>query len=200
MRYHEFSSPEIDEAFIDLGRNDPATLIKGQSLDPNEEENFHRVDSRTFFRVISRLRQNDFKRLNANLPSKGLHTLSVYPLNDYAGMDCFIGKNNSSGFALHDGELVSVFSTQRSSGDAIVSSAVKNGAKRLDCFAIRQNGKITGPLYRLYSRHGFVVDSENNSGTPGEPYATVAGVSDFVNDAGEVEPHNPAVVVFMKRR
>lgn len=200
MRYHEFASPEIDEAFIDLGRNDPATLIKGQPLDPQEEENFHRVDARTFHRVISHLLKNDFARLNANLPSKGLHTLDVYPVGDYAKANCFIGKNNSSGFAIKDGNLISVFSTQRSSGDAIVASAVKNGAKRLDCFAIRQNGKITGPLYRLYARHGFVVDSDMNQGNPGEAYATVAGVSDFVNDAGEVEPQNPAVVVFMKRR
>jgi hypothetical protein len=200
MRFHEFAQPvDLDEAFNDLGKNDPADLVKGQPLDPKKDDNFHKVDARTFYRVVSRLRANDFARLNANLPSKGLHTLEAYPPQEYASMHCYIGKNNSSGFAIKDGNLVSVFSTQRSSGDAIVAAAVQFGAKTLDCFATRAGGSITGPLFRLYMRHGFHIDQQMNSGTPGEPYAIVNGVSSFVNDQEQVEPENPSVVVFMRR-
>lgn len=201
MRFHEFAhATEVDEAFNDLGKLSPEQLAKGQKLDPNMDDNFHEVDARTFFNVITRLKDNDLARM-AKGTSKGLHTLSVYSLKEYSAMRCFVGKNNSSGFAIsHGDELVSVFSTQRSSGHAIVAAAVQAGVKRLDCFAQRQpDGSITGPLYTLYKAHGFVVDTHMNSGTPGEPYAIQGGVSSFVNDAGQVEPQNPSVVVFMVR-
>ena len=38
-----------------------------------------------------------------------------------------------------------------------------------------------------------------NDGKPGDPYAVVNGVSDYVNAKEQVEPDNPKVVVFMKR-
>lgn len=114
---------------------------------------------------------------------------------------CFLGKNNSSGYCIaHDNKLVSVFSSQQSSANAVMVDAIKNGAKRLDCYAKRDsNGKISGPLYSLYSKHGFKIDKSMNSGKPGEPYAILKGVSDYVNDKGEVEPDNPNVVIFMKK-
>ncbi|RYF03363.1 MAG: hypothetical protein EOO77_31185 [Oxalobacteraceae bacterium] len=199
MRYHEFArAVEIDEAFNDLGKTPPDQLIKGQPLDPNAEKNFHEVDGRMFFNVITRLRNNDLARMETNT-SKGLNSLSVYALKDYMKMRCFIGMNNSSGFAIKGDELVSVFSTQRSSGHALCAAAVQNGAKRLDCFATRQGDTMTGPLYRLYKAHGFVVDQNMNEGTPGEAFAIQNGISSFVNDAGQVEPENPSVVVFMVR-
>jgi hypothetical protein len=117
-------------------------------------------------------------------------------------MKCYLGVNNSSGYAIaHRDELVSVFSSQGSSGHAIVKDAINNGAKRLDCFAIRNNktGNISGDLYRLYSMNGFKIDKSMNSGTPGEPYAIVNGVSDYVDDNGNVHPEDPRVVIFMKR-
>jgi hypothetical protein len=199
MRIRDILLP-MDEAFTDLGRLSPEKLTKGQPLDPANAENFHLVTARVFHTVISHLRVNDFAKLNAGLPHKGLETLHVYEVKEYAAMECFLGANNSSGFAItSDGALVSVFSTQRSSGHAIVAAAVARGAHHLDCFALRQGETITGPLYKLYGAHGFKIDGALNSGTPGEPYAIVNGVSDFVDDAGQVHPEDPRVVVFMRR-
>ena len=190
----------IGEAFKDIGKLSPEQLTKGQYLNPKDEDNFAEVDGRVFFNAISKIRTNDIAKLNKGLPSKGLKTLTVYNAGEYKSMRCFLGKNNSSGYAIaHKDELVSVFSSQKSSGDAIMVDAVKNGAKRLDCYALRKSGKIEGPLYSLYFRHGFKVDKSMNSGKDGEVYSIRNGVSDYVNDKGEVEPDNPIVVIFMKR-
>jgi hypothetical protein len=71
----------------------------------------------------------------------------------------------------------------------------------LDCYAVRdpKTGAISGPLYKLYTRHGFRIDDTMNSGTKGEPYAIVNGVSDYVDANGTVQPQNPTVVIFMVR-
>lgn len=190
----------ILEAFKDIGKLTAAQLMKGQKLSPEEVGNFKEVTGRVFYQAIKQIRKNDIERLNKGLPSKGLKTLSVYGAKDYKQMKCYLGANNSSGYCIaHRDELVSVFSSQKSSADAIMVDAVKNGAKRLDCFAFRENGKIYGPLYKLYTKYGFKVDKSKNEGKPGEAYAIIRGVSDYVNDKEEVEPDNPQVVIFMKR-
>lgn len=188
------------EAFKDIGKLSPKQLQKGLMLDPKDGENFKQVDGRIFYNAIKQIKQNDIAKLNKGLPDKGLKSLSVYSAGDYKKMKCYLGKNNSSGYAItHGNELVSVFSSQKSSGDAIVSDAVKNGAKFLDCFAFRKNGKISGPLYKLYTKYGFKIDKSRNEGKSGEPYAIINGVSDYVNDSDKVEPENEQVVIFMKR-
>jgi len=186
--------------FKDLGKLSPEELQKGQYLNPADKDNFKQVSGRVFYNAIRKIRENDIAKLNKGLPSKGLKTLTVYNAGDYKKMKCFLGKNNSSGYCIaHKNELVSVFSSQKSSGDAIVVSAIKNGARKLDCFAFRKNGKISGPLYKLYSKYGFKINTSMNDGKPGEPYAVIKGISDYVNDKGEVEPDNPQVVIFMKK-
>lgn len=189
----------LDEKFKDMGKLPTDQLLKGQKL--SDENDFENVDGTTFFRAISVIKNNDIAQMNKGLPHKGLETLSVYGRGDYNKMLCYLGHNNSSGYAInHGNELVSVFSTKGSSGDAIMKSAVKNGANHLDCFAFRdENGEISGPLYGLYSRHGFKIDKSMNSGVKGEPYAIVNGVSDFVDDKENVHPEDPRVVIFMKR-
>jgi hypothetical protein len=191
MRLHD-----LEEAFTDLGKLSGDELKKGQRLSPTEN-NFTQVDGRVFFTAVSSIMSNDIARGDQ---ARGLDTLTVYPINDYNQMKCFLGKNNSSGYAIKDGnELVSVFSSQGSSGNAIVADANNNGASRLDCFAERaKDGKISGQLYLLYTRHGYHVDTTMNSGTPGEAYSTVNGVSSFVDDNGNVYPEDPRVVIFMK--
>ncbi len=67
-----------------------------------------------------------------------------------------------AGYAIRpDGELVYVFSTARGHGDAIVASAIVNGATHLDCF--------DGYLPSLYARHGFVETARESNWTPGGP-------------------------------
>lgn len=69
---------------------------------------------------------------------------------DYTDARCFLAADGCAGFAiLPDGELVSVWSTVKGRGDAIVATAVAQGATHLDCFV--------GHLTRLYARHGFHV-------------------------------------------
>ena len=67
-----------------------------------------------------------------------------------------------TGYAIRpDGELVFVFAYGRGRGDAIVSSAVENGATHLDCF--------DGHLTELYARHGFQRVTSLPNWTEGEP-------------------------------
>jgi hypothetical protein len=190
---------QILEAFKDIGKLSPEQLLKGQRLDPNDEDNFKQVNGRVFYQAISKIRSNDIARGDK---AKGLDTLTIYNVSDYQKMRCFLGKNNSSGYCIaHGNELVSVFSSQKSSGKAIMKSAVENGAKRLDCFAIRnpETGKISGDLYKLYSKFGFSIDRSMNSGRRGEPYAITNGISDYVDSYGNVKPKDERVVIFMRR-
>ncbi len=186
---------EIFEAFKDMGNLSDLELRKGKALDKTKEENFSQVSGRVFYKVISKIRSNDIARGDE---AKGLETLTVYSVSDYNQMNCFLGRNNSSGYCVKQSELVSVFSSQKSSGSAIVQDAIKNGAKNLDCFALMSNGKISGNLYSLYLRNGFKIDKSLNTGKLGVPYTIQNGISRFVNSDEEVEINNPAVVVFMK--
>lgn len=188
---------DILEAFTDLGKLSNEDLVKGKPMSPNTNGNFNRVDGRVFHRAISRIRMNDIARMDQ---ARGLDTLTIYSVKEYNGMTCYLGKNNSSGYALHGDELVSVFSTQGSSGNAIVQDAINNGASRLDCFATRnQEGNIEGQLYSLYRRNGFRIDTSMNSGDPSEPYSIQNGVSSFVDEKGIVRPEDSRVVIFMSR-
>ena len=185
----------IEETFKDMGKLSDEELKKGKRLDKTAKDNFKKVDARVFYEAISKIKANDIAKKDK---AKGLETLTVYSPKEYKDMDCYLGKNNSSGYALHHEELVSVFSTQGSSGSAIVQDAIRNGAKRLDCFATRINGKISGQLYSLYSRNGFKIDTSMNSGKPGEAYTIIKGVSDYVDDNEKVHPDDERVVIFMK--
>lgn len=186
------------EAFKDMGKLSDDELKKGQRLSPDDKWNFKQVTGRVFYQAITKIKENDIARGDK---AKGLDTLTIYNVNDYKNMNCYLGKNNSSGYCIaHGDELVSVFSSQGSSGKALVKSAVNKGAKRLDCFAIRDDkGNISGDLYRLYSKFGFKIDKSMNEGEPGEAYSIEAGVSSYVDDNDNVHPDDPRVVIFMKR-
>jgi hypothetical protein len=191
------------EAFSDLGKLSPEQLQKGQRLDPENGDNFQQVDGRVFHKAVTRIMINDDGRCAAGdvMCKKLRENLTIYELNDYKKMKCFLGRNNSSGFCIKDGdELVSVFSALGSAGKAAVKEAIKQGAKRLDCFAQQDgNGNILNVgLPKLYRMFGFEVDRNMTTGDdPSVPYTIVKGVSYFVNDRDEVELTNPKVVVFM---
>jgi len=182
------------EKFTDIGKLNDEELIKGQRLNKTDD-NFKEVKGRVFYNVISHIKKNDIAK---NDQSKGMDSLTVYSVKEYNNMKCYLGKNNSSGYALQGNELVSVFSSLESSGFAIVQSAIKNGAERLDCFAIRNGNKIEGQLYSLYSRNGFKIDKNMNSGKPDEPYSIQNGISSYVDDKGKVHEDDERVVIFMK--
>ncbi len=190
---------EIFEAFKDIGKLSNQELEKGQRLEKNNKDNFVEVDANVFYKAVSRIRSNDIAKGDQ---AKGLDTLTIYSKNEYNKMNCYLGINNSSGYAIaHGDELVSVFSSQKSSGSAIVQDAKRNGATHLDCFATRTgglNGKISGDLYSLYSRNGFKINKKLTTGTnPMVPYTIIKGISAFVNSKEQVELDNPSVVIFM---
>ena len=184
------------EKFNDLGKLSDDELKKGQNL-KGDADDFTLVTSRVFHQAISKIRQNDIAKGYGK--SKGLDSLSIYSPSEYSKMKCYLGKNNSSGYAIKGKDLVSVFSTEGKSASSIMKNALANGAKTLDCFAKRdKNGKISGNLYGLYSHFGWKIDTSMNSGKKGEAYTIINGVSDYVNDNGKVEPDNENVVIFMK--
>jgi len=184
---------ELFEKFTDIGKLSDEELEKGQRLEKGSV--FTKVSGTVFFKAISKIKKNDIARKEN---AKGLDTLTVYSRGAYNKMDCYLGKNNSSGYAIKKRDLVSVFSSQKSSGSAIVQSAITNGARTLDCYAEYRNEKLSGDLYSLYSRNGFKVDTTMNTGEIGTPYTIQKGISRYVNDKEEVEIDNPVVVIFMK--
>ena len=179
---------DLNEDFKDIGKLSDEILNKGHKLNKEDNDNFTRVSGRVFHKVLSRYVGRDVLRDNP----KGFNDLSVYGMDEYMGMSCYLGINNTSGYAITDsGELVSVFSFMKSSGDAIVADAINHGARHLDCFAVMDNdGNISGALYKLYSRHGFVVNRQLNK--DGE-YPITNGVS-VVEGA---LPGEPNIVVYM---
>lgn len=77
--------------------------------------------------------------------------LHIFLPSEYETMRCFAYRYGprAAGFAIReDGELVNVFSLTHGRGDEIVQQAIREGAKRLDCY--------DGHLVRLYKRNGFV--------------------------------------------
>ncbi len=188
---------EIFEKFTDMGKLSQEELTKGQKLDKNDTDNFKLVDGRVFYKAISQIRTNDIARDDKG---KGLETLTVYEVQEYKKMRCFLGKNNSSGYCIKGkSELVSVFSSLGSSAGVLMEHAIKQGAKHLDCYATLKNGKVQGDLYKLYSKFGFKIDKNMTTGELGVPYTAQNGISRFVNQAEKVEIDNPTVVVYMKR-
>lgn len=76
--------------------------------------------------------------------------VDVHPVEDYEDCDLYVTEDGRTGFALRGDELISVFSLPgEHGGDAAVAQAVRQGARRLDCY------DIGGGLPAFYARHGF---------------------------------------------
>ena len=192
------------EAFSDIGKLSPEQLKISRKLTPEDSEKFKKVDWRSFYKIINAYMESDTKRAD---PEHREHewfkdiknNITIYDPEEYAEMKCFIGPNNTSGYCIKKGdELVSVFSGIESSGDAAVKSAIKNGARHLDCFA-EQDGDgniIPKKLFKLYSRNGFVIDKDKNDDKM--PYPVFNGISYYVDEDGNIDRNAKTVVVYMK--
>lgn len=103
--------------------------------------------------------------------------VDVHPVEDYEDCDLYVTENGRTGFALRGDELISVFSTKgEHGGDAAVAQAVRQGARRLDCFDIH------GRLPAFYARHGF------------RPIARVTWDDEYAPDGWPAELGRPDVV------
>jgi hypothetical protein len=188
------------EAFSDIGKLSPEQLKISRKLTPEDSEKFKKVDWRSFYKIINAYMEADATRSsNPELFKDIKNNITIYKPEEYSKMECFVGPNNTSGYCIKDGdELVSVFSAGESSGDAIVKSAIRNGARRLDCFAEQDgNGSIKPTkLFKLYSRNGFIIDKDKNDDTM--PYPVFNGISYYVDEDGNIDRNAETVVVYMK--
>ena len=139
-----------------------------------------RATGQAFYDALASAKQN----------GQNMDGVDLYSAAEYDGMRCYLSADELSGYAIKsDRTLISVFSTVRGRGDELVSSAVKNGATKLDCFvSMSEDGEFSGPLWTLYTRYGFKIDTSIND--DGE-YPIVNGVSKVEGE--------PAAVVYMTR-
>lgn len=112
---------------------------------------FNSISPLTFFAALKQA-----KSLGGNFDS-----VHLYSNVEYAKMTCFLSPDLKSGYALKGDELVSVFSTVKGRGDALVRHAISHGASQLDAF--------DGYLIKLYARHGFYEWTRMSNWTPGQP-------------------------------
>jgi hypothetical protein len=120
--------------------------------------------------VSSEIFRNTLK--NASKESdKVKEFVHLYDPSEYSGMKTFLSADGKSGYAIKpDGDLVSVFSTQKGRGDTIVQEDIKNGAVKLDAF--------DGYLPTLYKKHGFEELKREKNWTPGGPDVVYMGLQD----------------------
>lgn len=150
----------------------------------DEAVDFSKAASEEFVSAIEQAKSS-----SSGAKGSGLKELSVYPVKAYDRGSVYLSSDKKSGYAILNGdELVSVFSTEKGRGNDLMKDAIRNGAKRLDFFADLKNGKPTGALHGLYSKHGFKIDTSLND--DGE-YPIINGIS-------PVEGEDRAVV-YMKR-
>lgn len=97
-------------------------------------------DAKEFYKVLKNAQKSSTKIKDS---------VHLYKPEDYKGMKTFLSPDKKSGFAVkEDGDLVSVFSTEKGRGDDIVKHAKEVGASKLDAFD-------NGYLKEFYGKHGF---------------------------------------------
>jgi len=92
---------------------------------------------------------NEFKGAISETENRGAF-LGGYSEDDYKKMRTFLSTDGKTGFAIKDdGDLVSVFNNGgvKGAGKVAIKTAIKQGAKKLDCF--------DGFLPNFYSGFGF---------------------------------------------
>lgn len=98
------------------------------------------ADPQAFFKAVESVRASDNPMFRANI--------TQYSPEDYAKFKTYLSPDGKSGYAIKpDGELISVFSTEKGRGELILDDAVERGAQKLDAF------DINGKLPKLYSKY-----------------------------------------------
>lgn len=77
----------------------------------------------------------------------------------------FLSPDRKSGFMIHRGKLIGLFSLVRGRGASLVSTAIAAGARSLECY--------DGYLPVLYGRHGFIETDRVSTWTEGGPDVVV---------------------------
>lgn len=117
------------------------------------------IDNLKFARFTNRMVE-----LNTSTPKEVVENGDigdVYFLADHISTNGLITPN-CMGFCIRGtGELVALFSTKKGFGDYLVRTAIRKGARHLNCF--------DGYLVKFYKRNGFVVMKREPNWTKGEP-------------------------------
>lgn len=112
----------------------------------------NQVDHRIFHSIIKTALESN-SRIN--------DMLTLYKLSEYEQFKCFLSGDLKSGYALNNGELISVFSLVKGRGISIVKHAITQGGYKLDCF--------DGYLVKLYYKCGFNEVKRELNWVKGEP-------------------------------
>ena len=95
----------------------------------------------------------------------------LYKPHEFSKMKTFLHPDKKSGFAVKpDGDIVSLFSTEKGRGDQLVQHAKKVGGNKLDAF----EGYLTNSLY---PKHGFKETKREKNWTPGKPDVVYMGLN-----------------------
>lgn len=147
----------------DNGRGDyPRLVVGGKPADiiaaPNPPSRIFELAAQgkptvPLFELDSSTSADAFRSaLLAAKKSNGKMGSSVTVYDDYVGMRLFVTEDGLSGFALNDGDIISVFSHQdqptRGIARTLLAHAVAEGGNRLDAFDTY--------LPHIYARDGFV--------------------------------------------
>jgi len=115
----------------------------------------HKAHKITFIRHLG-LNQ----KLYSNIKNSTSPVIEI--IQDKTDKTFYLDSTGSKGYAIDGtGELTSLFSTIKGEGTNLVRSAIKNGAKHLDCF--------DGFLPTFYKKFGFIEVKRVPNWTEGEP-------------------------------
>lgn len=109
-------------------------------LSPRAGAGINRVDAEEFYVAIK----------SAKIEGKRGAYLSLYSEGEYQHNVCYLTDDKKAGFALDNGNVISVFKHPQYNGkatDVLIPEALRQGGNRLDCF--------NGILPIIYSKFGF---------------------------------------------
>lgn len=129
----------------------------------------------------SKANYKEFTAARNQMPTEFSVFVTPYTEAEYAEMKAitYLSKDKQSGYALVDGELISVFSLPGAKqGKQAIMDAIKRGANRLDC--------IDGFLLTFYKAFGFVE------------YQRLAWDDQYAPENWDYGQHGRPDIVFMK--
>lgn len=100
-------------------------------------------------------------RVESPLVRENLSSLADFIAAPEAECHYYLSSDGRSGFFIHGTTIRGLFSLEPGRGSVLVTSAIKAGGRRLECY--------DGYLSALYGRHGFVVVEREANWTEGEP-------------------------------
>lgn len=179
LKERGFDKEKIKSAMQTQGR-DPSKVDEHWEHDaPHEGATHHEVSAEAFYNALQQARESNEKIKDF---------VHVYSQEELKEMKVYLNPDGKSGYAVKkDGDIVSVFSSEKGRGDTIIQEAIKNGGHKLDAF----DGYLTQDYY---PKHGFVeYKREENWDGPENPDVVYMALKDspaLVAQEDEGKPNN----------